>query len=185
MSPMQMPERTLAARMRRQIRGSRSRTYWISVLVLTAIGAAVTMLWPVRRDRPLLSQPPTPRPEFRIVKVTDVSTRRVERLNLTVLVRPGMPNDTLQAALNWALYSTLADYNGQRKHLVRTIWAYAVEDSALPLSKWRGLAIWADPKLPGPLQPAHSGGDAVRVGPVEYDFTNPLTASRAPGTEQE
>lgn len=181
---MQMPERTLADRMRRQIRGSRSRTYWLSVLVLAAVGAAVTLLWPVRRDRPLLSQPPMSQPEFSVVKVTDVSTRRVERLNLTVLVRPGMPNETLQAALNWALYSTLADYNGQRKHRVQTIWAYAVEDSTLPLSQWRGLAIWADPKLPGSHQPAHSGGDAVWVGPVEYDFTNPLLRPRASGAEQ-
>jgi len=184
MSPMQMPERTLGDRMRRQIRGSRSRTYWLSVLVLAAVGAAVTMLWPAWPERPLLSQPPMPRPEFRVVKVTDVSTRRMERLNLAVLVRPGMPNDTLQAVLNWALYSTLADYNGQRRHRVRTIWAYAVEDSTLPLSQWRGLAIWADPKLPEPLQPAHSGGDAVWVGPVEYDFTNPLLRYRASGTEQ-
>jgi hypothetical protein len=181
---MQMPERTLGDRMRRQIRGSRSRSYWLSVLALAAVGAAVMMFWPSQPERPLLSQPPMPRPEFRIVKVTDVSTRRVERLNLAVLVRPGMPNETLQAALNWALYSTLADHNGQRKHLVRTIWAYAVEDSTLPLSQWRGLAIWADPKLPETLQPAHSGGDAVWVGPVEYDFTNPLLRSRASGTEQ-
>jgi hypothetical protein len=108
----------------------------------------------------------------------------VERLNLAVLVRAGMPDDTLQAAINWALYSTLADYNGQRKHRVRTIWAYAVEDSTQPLSQWRGLGIWADPKLPESLQPAHSGGDAEWVGPVEYDFTNPLLGSRASGTEQ-
>jgi hypothetical protein len=180
---MRTPEMRLAGRMRRQIRGSRSRTYWISVLVLTAVGAAVIMLWPVRRDRPLLSEPAMPRPEFRVVKVTDVSTSRVERLNLTVLVRPGMPNETLQAALDWALYSTLADYNGQRKHRVRTIWAYAVEDSTLPLSEWRGLARWVDPTLPDLLQPSRSGGDAARVGPVEYDFTNPLLRSRASGTE--
>ena len=183
MITMQLPESRLAERMRRQARGSRSRTYWLTVLVLAAIGATVMMLWPARPYRPLLSQPAVPRPEFRVVKVTDVSTRRVERLNLAVLVRPGMPNDTLQAALNWALYSTLADYNGQRKHLVRTIWAYAVEDSALPLSQWRALGIWTDPRLPKALQPAHSGGDAVWVGPVEYDFTNPLLSFRASGTE--
>ena len=63
----------------------------------------------------------------------------------------------------------------------RTVWAYAVGDSALPLSRWRALAIWADPKLPEPFQPVHSGGDTVRVGPVEYDFTNPLLISRASG----
>jgi hypothetical protein len=171
---MQMPERTLADRLGRQIRGSRSRAYWLSVLVMAAIGAAVTMLWPVRRDWPLLSPPSTSLPEFRVVKVTDVSSSRVERLNLAVLVQSKMPNETLQAALNWALYSTLDEYNRQRKHRVRIIWAYAVEDSTQPLSHWRAMAIWADPKLPESLQPAHSGGDAVQVGPVEYDFTNPL-----------
>ena len=185
MTLMQMPERTLADRLGRQIRGSRSRAYWLSVLVMAAIGVAVTMLWPVRRDRPLLSPPSTSRPEFRVVKVTYVSTSRVERLNLTVLVRPEMPNETLQAALNWALYSTLDEYNRQLKHRVRTIWAYVVEDSTLQLSHWRAMAIWADPKLPDQLQPSHSGGDAVWVGPVEYDFTNPLLGSRASGAEQQ
>jgi hypothetical protein len=183
MMSVQMPERTLADRLGRQIRGSRSRAYWLTVLVLAAIGAMAVMLWPVRRDLPLFSQPQVPRPEFRIVKVTDVSTRRLERLNLTLLVRPGMPEETLEAAIDWALYTTLNDYNGQRRHRVRTIWAYVVEDSALPLSQWRALAIWTDPKLPKSLEPAHSGGDAKRVGPVEYDFTNPLRSSRAQGTE--
>jgi hypothetical protein len=163
---MQTSERAIAERIGRQIRGSRSRTYWLSVLGIATLAAAVAMLWPVRRERPLLSQPPMPRPEFRVVKVTDISTRRVERLNLTVLVRPRMPNETLQAALNWALYSTLADYNGQRKHRVRTIWAYAVEASTLPLSQWRALAIWADPKLPESLQPSLSGGEAGGAGRV-------------------
>ena len=111
---MQIPERTLADRLGRQIRGSRSRAYWLSVLVMAAVGAAVAMLWPVRRDRPLLSQPVAPRPHFRVVEVTDVSTSRVERLNLAVLIRPGMPNETLQAALNWALHSVLDEYYRQR-----------------------------------------------------------------------
>jgi hypothetical protein len=176
MMSVQMPEQTLADRLGRRIRGSRSRTYWLSVLVMAAVGAAVTMLWPVRRERPLLVEPSTPRPDFSIVKVTDVSRRKVERLNLTVLVRPDMPNEALQAALNWALYSALDEYNRQRKHRVQAIWAYAVVDSAVPLSRWRALAIWADPKLPESFQPARSGGDAVKVGSVEYDFTNPVLA---------
>ena len=171
---MQIPERTLADRLGRQIRGSRSRAYRLSVFGLAAVGAAVTMLWPVRRERPVLSRPAEPRPKSRVIRVTDVSGNRVERLNLAVLVRPGMPNETLQAALNWALYSVLDERNRLQKHRVRVIWAYAIEDSALPLSRWRAMAIWADPKLPEPLQPAHSGGDATRVGPVEYDFTNPV-----------
>lgn len=171
---MQTPERTLAGRLGRQVRGSRVRAYWLTVFALAAVGAAVTMLWPARRERPILTRPASPRPDFHVVKVADVSRGRVERLNVAVLVRPGMPNETLQAALNWALYSTLDEYNRQKRHRVRVIWAYAVEDSAQPLARWRALAIWADPRLPEPLQPAHSGGDAVRVGPVEYDFTNPV-----------
>jgi hypothetical protein len=174
MVAMQMPEMTLADRFGRQVRVSRSRTYWLSVVVMAALGAAVTMLWPVRPERPLLSRPTMPRPDFRLAKVTDVSTSRIERLNLMVLVKTEMPNETLRAALNWALYSALDEYNRQRKHQVRTIWAYAVEDTTLPLSRWRAMAIWSDPKLPQSLQPAHSGGDAVKVGPVEFDFTNPL-----------
>jgi hypothetical protein len=184
MVPMQMPERTLADRMKRQIRGSRSRSYWLTVLVMSAVGAAVMVLWPARPERPLVvGRPALPRPELGMVRVTDLSTSRVERLNLSVLVRPGMPNESLQAALDWALHSTLVEYNAQRKRRVRVIWAYAVEDSATPLSRWRALAIWADPELPEPLQPAHSGGDAVRVGPTEYDFTNPVLGSGVSGAE--
>ncbi len=176
---MQMPERTVADRLRRQIRGSRSRAYWLSVLVLAALGAATAMLWPVRRSRPLLVQPAVPRPDFRVTGVTDMSANRVERLRLTVLVRPGVPNDTLQVALNWALFSILDEYNRRRKHRVQTIWVYAVEDSVAPLSHWRAMAIWADPNLPEPLQPARSGGDAVRAGSIEYDFTNPLLSNQS------
>ena len=173
-TPMQIPERALAGRLGRQVRGSRARAYWLTVLGMSAVAAAVTVLWPVRRERPTLSRPSVERPEFRVVKVIDVSSSRVERLNLAVLVRPGVPNETLQAALDWALYSVLDEQNRQKRHRVQVIWAYAIEDSALPLTRWRALAIWADPKLPQQLQPAHSGGDAVRVGPVEYDFTNPV-----------
>ncbi|MBM3330292.1 hypothetical protein FJY68_00395 [candidate division WOR-3 bacterium] len=176
-----MPERTLADRLGRQMRGSRSRGYWLSVLVLTAVGAAVMMFWPSQPERPLLSRPSLPRPEFRVVGVTDVSSSRVERLNLAVLVLPGMPTETLQAVLDWALYSTLEEYNGHRKRRVRVIWAYAVEDSTRPLWQWRGLGIWADPQLPELLKPARSGGDAVRVGPVEYDFTNPVSLNQQIG----
>ncbi len=178
-----MPERTLADRLGRQIRGSRSRAYWLSVLVMAAIGALVMLLWPVRRDRPLLSPPSLPRPLFTTTRIVDVSTRRVERLNLAVLVSPGMAKETLEAALNWAIYQTLVDYNRQRKHQVRAIWAYAVEDSLQPLSHWRAMAIWSDPRLPEALQPAHAGGDAVKVGPVEYDFTNPAFGPGVSGTE--
>jgi hypothetical protein len=176
---MRMPDRTLADRLGRQIRGSSSRTYWLSVLVIAALGVALALLWPVRRARPLLVQPSVPRPHFRVVKVTDTSTNRVERLSLAVLVRPGMPRETLEAALNWALFLVLDEYNRQRKQRVRTVWAYAVDDSTVPLSRWRAMAIWSDPKLPESLQPAHSGGDAVRVGPVEYDFTNPLLSNQS------
>lgn len=176
---MQTSERALADRLGRRIRGSHSRTYWLSVLVIAALGAVLAMLWPVRRSRPLLVQPSVPRPDFRVTRVTDMSANRVERLSLAVLVRPGMPAETLEAALSWALFSVLDEYNRQRKHRVRIIWAYAIEDTTVPLSHWRAMAIWADSELPESLKPAHSGGDAVRVGPVEYDFTNPLPLNQS------
>jgi hypothetical protein len=176
---MQIPQRSLADRLGRQIRGSRSRAYWLSVSVMAVVGAAFMAFWPASRERPVLPRPSVPRPESRVVKVTDLSTRSVERLNLTVLVSPGAPSETLQSALAWALYSTLVEHNQQKRRTVRTIWAYAVEDSTLKLSHWCAMAIWADPKLPKSLQPAHSGGDAVWVGPVEYDFTNPLLSQQS------
>jgi hypothetical protein len=181
MTSMQMQERTLAERLKRQIHGSRSRAYWLTVLVVAAFGVTAMMLWPARRERPVLDRPTEPRPEFHVFRVTDVSGGQVERLNLSVLVRPGMSNESLLAALSWALYSTLDEYNRKLRRRVRVIWAYAVEDSAIPLSRWRALAIWADPNLPERLQPVRSGGDAVRVGPIEYDFTNPLREFRAAG----
>jgi len=37
--------------------------------------------------------------------------------------------------------------------------------------------------LPQSTEFAFSGSDAVRVGPVEYDFTSPVPGSRVSGTE--
>jgi hypothetical protein len=176
---MQLPERTIADRLARQLRDSRSRTYWLAVLVMAALGVAFVMLYPVRRPRPALIRPSAPRPDFRVTRVTEMSTSRVERLSLVVLVRPGMPDETLEAVLSWALFSIVDKYNRQRERRVRIVWAYAVADSAAPLSHWRAMAIWADPELPESLQPAHSGGDAVRIGSVEFDFTNPLLSNQS------
>jgi hypothetical protein len=39
------------------------------------------------------------------------------------------------------------------------------------------MAIWHDPKLPRAAWPAGNGGDAIQVGTVEYDFTNPLATT--------
>lgn len=171
---MQIPEQSIAERLGRGIRRTRTREYWLVLLVTAAVGAGVMVLLPTRAERPVLCRPVVPRSDYLLFKVSDVSGSGIERLNLSVLVRPGLPNETLAAALNWAVYSALDEYNRQKRRRVRVIWAYAVEDSGLPLARWRAMAIWADPKLPQSRQPARSGGDAVRSGAIEYDFTNPV-----------
>jgi hypothetical protein len=40
------------------------------------------------------------------------------------------------------------------------------------LTDWIAMAIWVDPGLPESRHPAGIGGDATRIGAVEYDFTN-------------
>jgi hypothetical protein len=119
-------------------------------------------------------------PAYRTLSVASVPSGRLERLNLVVLVRDGLPDDSVRDVLNWALYSTLEETNRKQKRSVRVIWAYAVESETLPVSRWRGMAIWADRRLPKDLVPAHSGGDAVWVGDAEYDMTNPVLVKPEP-----
>jgi len=173
----QAEERTLGERIRIRA-GGRQGGYWRVVVMLAVLGVAVLLLWPPGRVvRPLLPQPTLPRPAYRIVETRDMPADRVDRLTVVAAVRPGMERDSLRAALDWVLFSTLDEYNRQKRRFARVIWAYLLEDPALPVSRWRAMAIWTDPALPESRRPAGPGGDAVEAGPVEYDFTNPLSAT--------
>jgi hypothetical protein len=124
-----------------------------------------------------MERPAVPKPEYRILGVTNVPSGHLERLNLVVQVMDGLSDDSVRDALNWAVYLALEESNLKQRRSVRVIWAYAVESETVPASRWRGMAIWADSRLPKDLVPAHSGGDAVWVGDVEYDLTNPVLAA--------
>ena len=165
-------ERPLTERMRARA-GSRNRGYVRVVILLALLGVVVLVMWPARRQQPVLPMPTSARPEYRITETRIMPGSPLARLTVVALVRSGMATDSLRAALDWILYSTLDEQNREQHRTVRIIWAYLLEDPALPASGWRAMAIWVDPKLPAQYRPAGAGGDAVHAGPVEYDFTNP------------
>ncbi len=116
-------------------------------------------------------------PAHKVIETRDMPFQGVDRLSVAALVRPGLEQDSLRAVLDWMLYSVLDAHNRQGGRSIRVVWAYLLEDSLAPKSSWRAMAIWTDPKLPARLRPAGIGGDAVRDGPVEYDFTNTIGSS--------
>ncbi|MEO0085729.1 MAG: hypothetical protein ABIK37_03765 [candidate division WOR-3 bacterium] len=106
----------------------------------------------------------------------------VGRLTVAALVRPGMSDDDLRIAMDWVLHDVLERHNRIGHGAIRVVWVYMLEDSTQSISQWRAMAVWVDPRLPEPARPAASriGGDAVRSGDVEYDFTNPVIVSGEP-----
>lgn len=154
--------------------GTRSRTrYWLVVAVLAVVGAVVLALFgSSRKQGALLPEPSVPKPEYVITEARELPSPGVERLSVVALVRPGTDRDSLRTVLDWMLYSTLDEYNHKRRRFVRVIWAYVLDNMAAAKSSWLAMAIWVDPKLGVARRPARIGGDALRVGPVEYGFTN-------------
>ena len=166
---------SLTERMRAQ--SSRRSRYWQVVIGLSVLGVALLVFWPARRERSMLPMPSAAKPPYRVLETRDMPADRVDRLSVFALVEPGMVSEDLRAALDWLLYSALDEANRQKKRFVRVVWAYLLEDAELPVSKWRAMAIWVDPRLPQSRRPAGPGGDAVKDGPTVYDFTNPVTAA--------
>lgn len=103
----------------------------------------------------------------------------IERMTVAALVRPGLNDGDLRLVVDWLLYDVLERHNRLGGQAIRVIWAYVLEDAARPVSQWRAMAVWVDPDLPESLRPAAAriGGDAIRTGEVEYDFTNPVPVS--------
>jgi len=159
----------------------RRRGYRYSVIVLAASAGLLALL--VRpRARPGQTLPePAAGPTPRVIEVLDQSTRGFERLSVLAVADAGLDREGLRNALDRLLYVTLDEQNRQQKRRVRVVWAYLLPDSGASRSDWRAMAIWVDPGIPQDRWPAGIGGDAVRDGPVEYDFTNPVEAPRHPG----
>ncbi|MEO0086436.1 MAG: hypothetical protein ABIK37_07390 [candidate division WOR-3 bacterium] len=159
--------------MRSRSSSSRSR-YWRFVVVLAVLGTLFVALWPRPGVRVLRALPAGPRPEYRVRELRDLPSGRVDRVSVVAVVRPGFENDSLRNVLDWLLYSTLEQCNRRNRRRVQVVWAYLVEHETTATAHWRAMAIWHDPSLPESRQPAGPGGDVVRVGSVQYDFTNPI-----------
>ncbi len=167
------PAPSLIERMRA---GSRAghRRYWQFVVVLALLGTAVLVFWPRRGARLLLAEPAGLKPEYRVREMRSLPTGRVDRVSVVAVVRAGLADDSLRSVLDWLLYSTLDQCNRQQRRRVQVVWAYLVEHETTATAGWRAMAIWHDPSLPKAQQSAGPGGDVVRVGSVQYDFTNPV-----------
>jgi len=167
------PDRSLTERMRARSRAGHRR-YWQFVVVLAVLGTVVLVFWPRRGARLLRPEPAGPRPEYRVREMRDMPGGRVDRVSTVAVVRAGLEDDSLRSVLDWLLYSTLEQCNRQQRRRVQVVWAYLVEHETTATAGWRAMAIWHDPSLPKARQPAGPGGDVVRVGSVQYDFTNPV-----------
>lgn len=155
----------------------RRQNYWLTVVVLTVIGGIIMVLAPGRRRvLSTLPKPELPPPDYQILWVKETPTEGQERLTVGVLVKPGLNSESLRLVLDWVLFSLLDDYNRVKRRNARVIWAYLYEDANAGLANWRAMAVWVDPKLPRKHWPtaARIGGDAIKKGAVEYDFTNPI-----------
>jgi RNA polymerase subunit RPABC4/transcription elongation factor Spt4 len=172
-------EKTLAERMKLQAGWRRTgRGYWRAVVVFGLLGVVLLVVRPSRRQGPVLAQPSGLRPEYGLLETREMPVRGLDRLTVILQVGPGRSEPELASVLDWALFEALDRYNGQMRKNVRVVWLYALEDTSQPVSRWRAMAIWTDPKLPESARPAGIGGDSRKAGAVEYDFTNPtdLTA---------
>ena len=141
-------------------------------MLLVAVVVLVALFRPRRFRKPLLAEPPGPRPEFTIVETWELPQGKLDRLSAVALVRPGLEDAELRSVLDWTLYSLLDERNREGGRYFRVVWVYAVEDSLARKTDWRAMAIWIDPALGESKRPAGIGGDAITDGPVEYDFTN-------------
>jgi hypothetical protein len=162
----------IGARIRRANK-DRRRGYRLAIIVLLAAAVLLAIMFRPRAGRkPVFQKPDVPRPEFVVLETWDSPTRGVDRMSVSVQVDSGPSRDELRAALEWALYTTIEQNNRLGTRKLRVVWAYALDRADAKRSDWVAMAIWVDPGLPEDRHPAGIGGDAVRIGAVEYDFTN-------------
>ncbi len=163
----------------RSIRGAqRRRSYWISIVFLAGCAVLSGLIFGpgLKSKGSVFPRPTHPEPVYQLLSIKEVRVNKLK--GLTVLAQTAIQPevDSLQVVLDWILYSVLDKYNRQQKDRIRVVWVYVYKDSVENMAQWRAMAIWVDPKLPRASWPeaARIGGDAIRKGAVEYDFTNPL-----------
>jgi hypothetical protein len=168
----------LAEKIRSISRAQRRRSYWISIVFLTGCAVLSGLIFgPALKSKgSVFSRPTHPEPVYQLLAIKEVRVNKLK--GLTVLAQTAIQPevDSLQVVLDWILYSMLDKYNRRQKDRIRVVWVYVYNDSVENIAQWRAMAIWVDPKLPQASWPeaARIGGDAIRKGAVEYDFTNPL-----------
>jgi hypothetical protein len=155
----------------------RRRSYRLAVVVLAALAVVSGLVVGRRAKKPMLPAPSLPEVAFAVQRRADQNIGRYERQSVFARVRPGLPDDSLRAALDWLLYRVVNTRNATRRGNLRVVWAYLYETDSGPVTGWRAMAIWQAPGLPAVARPAGIGGDAVKAGDVEYDFTNEFRRS--------
>ncbi|MCL6465793.1 MAG: hypothetical protein K6T77_03430 [candidate division WOR-3 bacterium] len=168
----------LAERIRNVRKSGRRRNYWITVIVLAGVAVAIGLIFGpnLTSKGSVFPRPESPEPDYRLIAVKEIRLNKLKGITVLAQTAVQLDVDSLRTVLDWVLYSVIDEYNNRKKERVRVAWVYVYDDGGENLAQWRAMAIWVDPKLPPGLKPAAAriGGDAVREGAVEYDFTNPL-----------
>lgn len=168
----------LFSRIKNAAQARRRREYWLTVVVLAllALGMGLFFSWKNSKRASVISRPGFPRPDFQLISVEEMRVARLRTLTAFAQVKSNSNPDSLRAVLDWVLYSIVDEYNRIKRQPVRVVWAYLYEGTFTSPADWRAMAIWVDPLLPPGAVPAAAriGGDAIKQGAVEYDFTNPV-----------
>lgn len=162
----------IGARIRRANK-DRRRGYRLAIIVLLVAAVLLAIMFRPRGGRkPGFPRPDSPRPEFVVLETWDSPVKGVDRMSVSVQADSGLGQEELRAVLDWALYLTIDRHNRLGNRKLRVVWAYVLDRADARRSDWIAMAIWVDPGLPESRHPAGIGGDATRIGAVEYDFTN-------------
>lgn len=170
----------MADRIRGIREAHRHRNYWMSVIFLIVLAILSGLIFgpSSRSKQTVLSCPELPPPAYRLMALKEVQVNKLK--GLTVLAQTEhSEKDSLRSAIDWILYSVVDNYTRRKRERIRVVWIYVYKDSVDKLAQWKAMAIWIDPTLPEVLWPeaARIGEDGVKIGTVEYDFTNPLNFS--------
>lgn len=152
----------------------RRRGYMTVVLVLGML-AAVSAVFLRTRDAPSeVPRPGLPEVDYAVFEIREHPAGRVERRSAFARVRPGLPADSLRAALDWLVYRTVDERNRVERGNLRVVWAYLYDEETASLTGWRAMAIWQMPGLTEAVRPSGIGGEAFREGNVQYALANRL-----------
>lgn len=110
--------------------------------------------------------------------VQEMPAGRQEWLTVKALADSGMTLQELQRVFDWIVAEMLYEYHRLKRRQLRVIWVYLYNQPDLGPAYWRAMAVYVDPRLAATQIPdaARLGGDAIKIGAITYDFTNPVIA---------